>query len=39
MEHVHLDPILKEELTARALLSEEDMQSGRVYTKKDIAFD
>jgi len=30
-----LDPILKEKLTSRALKAEEDIQAGRVYTRKE----
>lgn len=30
-----LDPILKEKLTLRALKAEEDIQAGRVYTRKE----
>lgn len=30
-----LDPILKEKLTSRALKSEEDIQSGRVYSREE----
>jgi hypothetical protein len=30
-----LDPILKEKLTSRALKAEEDIQTGRVYTREE----
>jgi len=30
-----LDPILKEKLTSRALKAEDDIQSGRVYTREE----
>lgn len=31
-----LDSILKEKLTSRALKAEEDIQAGRVYTRKEL---
>lgn len=31
-----LDPILKEKLSSRALKAEEDIQAGRVYTRKEL---
>ena len=30
-----LDPVLKEKLTSRALKAEEDIQAGRVFTRKE----
>lgn len=30
-----MDPVLKEKLTSRALNAEEDIQSGRVYTREE----
>ncbi|WP_026950171.1 hypothetical protein [Algoriphagus mannitolivorans] len=31
-----LDPVLKEKLTTRALKAEEDIQAGRVYSRKEL---
>jgi len=31
-----LDPTLKEKLTSRALKAEEDIQAGKVYTRKEL---
>ena len=31
-----LDSVLKEKLTSRALKAQEDIQAGRVYTRKEL---